>query len=305
MSAPAVTRDARWRFFAGPNSVGILAALEIPEPFGPRNRIQSGSAATIVVTSEISATTTADAVRRADRERMPRSIRRLVARIHDTRRCSSATASKNVTCHRTCPRARDYARRERTVVIHRVRSPARSTRAARSTGFIVTATAITPIAAVTITSVIESYRPNAKEKCPDRSRPAQINAKPIAIPNAIWRAVSVMTRRAKLAAPGPKHGANAQFARARRADIVSANTYAPSSVRSTATPANEPQDSYTKLLCRELTRNTSRNVSACIDTAGSIERKIAATSRRTVLTSDLARGTSVRLFLTAVWASSK
>ena len=32
------------RFFDGPNSVGTLVAVEMPEPFGPRNRDQSGSA---------------------------------------------------------------------------------------------------------------------------------------------------------------------------------------------------------------------------------------------------------------------
>ena len=31
-------------FFCGPNSVGTLVAVEIPEPLGPRNLDQSGSA---------------------------------------------------------------------------------------------------------------------------------------------------------------------------------------------------------------------------------------------------------------------
>jgi hypothetical protein len=33
------------RFFAGPNCVGTLLAVETPEPFGPRNLDQSGAAA--------------------------------------------------------------------------------------------------------------------------------------------------------------------------------------------------------------------------------------------------------------------
>ena len=41
---PPGRANRQTRFFCGPNSVGTLVALEIPEPFGPRNLDQSGSA---------------------------------------------------------------------------------------------------------------------------------------------------------------------------------------------------------------------------------------------------------------------
>ena len=40
---PCGSGSRQSRFFCGPNSVGTLVAVEMPEPFGPRNRDQSGS----------------------------------------------------------------------------------------------------------------------------------------------------------------------------------------------------------------------------------------------------------------------
>ena len=41
---PAGSASRHRRFFCGPNSIGTLVAVEMPDPFGPRNRDQSGSA---------------------------------------------------------------------------------------------------------------------------------------------------------------------------------------------------------------------------------------------------------------------
>ena len=58
------------RFFDGPNSVGTPVAVEMPDPFGPRKRDQSGAAASSETASVTSAGTKHSASERENNERI-------------------------------------------------------------------------------------------------------------------------------------------------------------------------------------------------------------------------------------------